>query len=315
MTNSSRIPAALLCLLIPLAAHAQPAAVQAPEGGKAVPGISDEVSTSAASAIPANREIPNVETRDRAHFQADLKDFRPDMRVFTDGAGHYVVEAASFSLVVESRRKYLSNRFFWGDGTTLTQLNGVGFARNPDESYSVRFEEPKLAGTNEEASFDVDSGRGSMRLKCGRHEAKFTELKDTSADAIRMKAAFAPLPLVHQPEYLFKNGAQYIFVNSSKYNPGFDTFRVFVGTPGKMTLHPIAQMAVFTDGQTMLITTRKNETLFVPGEQMAGAPATWERTKKLQTIDLKTFDLAQLGIETASARSPASLSTPCEALK
>ena len=215
-----------------------------------------------------------------------------------------------------------TNLTFYGNMNDLSQQEQKGFG-GTSERYVVSFADPRLKESgNFYAGVDpknIFKENGKYELHCGDKRASYRPLSvEKKAKLLEMvrsgKNKLASLPKDdRKPEYLFKRKGtnQYIYVDAAKYNYSYESFRLFVGEPGKMNESKIENVERYRDGGTTYIKTKDGEELFSPTPFSQDKNPTWNKMYQLERLDPSKFDLKSLGIAGVPA-GEAKLRTPCD---
>lgn len=193
---------------------------------------------------------PRPEPVDVSAFQAQLK-------VLTDGKGHYVV--------YDSRAPY--STMFYGDEKTLVQLRVPGGGRSGTESWNASLWDPRIPHVDGNfAAVDMkDSGR-LYQVTCGKRVTPLTEVGAQPAEKLLATAAFVKPSWDRMPERLLRDDkGSYYLVDRLRTEDRLDRrdFRLFVGPRGKMKQLPLKD--IVDDSEGMIFSTKNGELRLVFG--------------------------------------------------
>jgi hypothetical protein len=208
-----------------------------------------------------------------------------------------------------------NNLSFFGNEENLFQINEIGF-RGSAEAYSLSFKGGTFyAGVEQTKRFKKSS---KYTLVCD-DSAKSVEYKPISTEKVlklqaliqSMEVPLNPLPAnAKRTEYIFKmKDGTIIYVDASKYNYSYETFRMFVGEPGSMKEVKVQAVERRRDGGTTYVRAADGRVLFAPFSNTE--KPTWNGIE-IEAIEKEHFDLGSLGIHGLPSETT-NLQTPCEA--
>lgn len=239
---------------------------------------------------------------------------------FEDNSGHVVIR---FEYSDSDPEFINSNESFFGDSKGLNQLQEAGFSGSTNH-FVLDFPDTRLkdngkfiAGVDEK---DLNKETANYTVVCDGKKATYHRMTPDKVSKLQASIRSGNTPLFslpsndRSPEYLFKRPGQnqYIYVDASKYNYSYESFRMYVGAPKRMNKRMIADVHRLRDGGTTYIKTKDGETLFSPAAFDPSRKPKWNEFP-LERLDPLKFDLASLGIP--GVPSPKStLHTPCDPL-
>ena len=150
----------------------------------------------------------------------DVEGHRADLKVWSDGNGHYIAAESNLGHV------------YYGDGKTF-------FEAAP---YTTGSDGKTATATIRDMRYDDQSQTELMRdrelnlnVTCGKRVTKLTLVEDAKAKAMLGGAAFNRMPHIYKPYALARDTKGiYYFVDRGRYPDNERTFRVFVGPRGNM---------------------------------------------------------------------------------
>lgn len=218
------------------------------------------------------------------------------------------------------------NRTFYGNENGLYQLKGTGFSgRMPIYHFSFFDPSQKEQRGHFYARIDPEDTTketNSNLIVCDNSERDFSLVSEDLKSDLQQEIRDSQIPLNPLPRdarssvYLFKSKTSdlYIYVDASKFNFSYESFRLFVGKLGEMKNLEITNVNRLRDGGTTHINLADGSKLFSPSALTQGKVATWtsrEGTLELEDLSTQSFELETLGIKDVPSKDKL-LKTPCE---
>lgn len=247
--------------------------------------------------------------------------------VWKDSAGRLVIEFEwTFDRDAPNPEFFYHGRAFSGDENGLYQLSSPGYSGSTVH-HALPFKDQRatsvskfLAGVSDEPEGTSPHDTDEYLLVCDATKTPFTRLTADESASLLEKIHSGQIPLnplpdsVRETAYLFKvvGTNEFIYVDQSKYNFSYKTFRMWLGTLNNMQEVKISKVLRASDGGTTYITTEDGRVLFSPTPFEEDKFPTWDVTKKLERIRVRDgFDLKTLGI-TGVPSADVQLHTPCD---
>jgi hypothetical protein len=226
-------------------------------------------------------------------------DVSAEMRVVTDGKGHY--------LAFPSRPK-LHDWLFYGDGKHFWQQRGTSGGAQGDTQWYQAFWEPRVPIADGVASFEFRDGKFSV--SCGKRKAELTLVPPADAKAMLAAAQLHPVRWKHRAHLLARDEAgRYFYVDREREPPDSKAYRLFMGPKGNLKLQKMTN--VVADSQGDIFATKTGSLRLIAGKDDYLWVAAEKKTKLTNVpIDLNApMIYSELGVY---AGEP--LGTPCDDL-
>jgi hypothetical protein len=229
--------------------------------------------------------------------RVDVSSVRGDLKVFDDGAGHYLTLIPFGNLF---------DHFYWGDGKDFWLVPVFGGKMDGDEAFDRVFWDPRIR-QRWQASFYLKDG--VYALLCSERKTLFKPTEPKRAEEILSQAKFHPQRWKRRAYALARDTAgTYYYVDRARTEELTD-FHLFSGPRGG--LKPLRMTNVVSDSAGDVFATKSGELKLVLGKK----EASWVQGKKAKELILLPLeDNAQLIYSDLGVYSGQPLGTPCDLL-
>jgi len=253
--------------------------------------------------------LAGVVAQSDAPQKVDISKVKADLKILTDGKGHYLVYPGS---------EPYGEMSFYGDGKTFHQVPVKGGGRNGDESFDAVFWEPRFARDGAQAFFRWKDGKYSV--ECAGKSTELSLVPDEEAKKMLDGGAFLTRLWLRLPERLLRdeNGTYYFIdryrpANSWRTMGDRRDFRVFVGKRGR--LKQVALKDIVDDSEGMIFSTKTGTLRLIAGKDGEKDSMKWVQGKKELNLinvpldDLRNVQLVYTGLGPYDGKR---LGTPCD---
>ena len=239
------------------------------------------------------------------------------------------IEAETGRLLIRFEEKSMANnrhQLFYGNEDEIFQLENVDSTKvqtNGSEGFKLTFSDSRLKD-NEGHFFEaIDPNDPNMHkitntytVYCPdhTHQSAFTRLTQNQIDKLQAKIRAGviftkPLPAVRELLALFKKrDGTIIYLDGYKYKLAHESYRLFVGKPGKMKQIEDIIVIRQNGGITVKKSGIMSTLLLIPSKDNFISPR-WKGEAGIKPVD-STFDLSTLKIDDRIYR--ANTPTPCD---
>jgi hypothetical protein len=247
-------------------------------------------------AVPSAASAGPAKNPDRV----DISPIKADLKVLSDGRGHFVVVRNGIGAVAD-------DELFYGDGKTFYAQRRYSGGRSGDESFDNTFWEPRVA-SGYQASFGLHDKKWTVQ--CGERTTELKPLPRAEGDKILAEAKFLKARWRRQAYALARdNGGTYYFVDRAREPEQSKDFRVFRGPKGAVKAMKMVNVVNDSEGDIFItkagklrLVLDKHETTWLEGG----------RTIKLTQLDVADNHVliyTDLGVYPGEK-----LGTPCDDL-
>jgi len=229
--------------------------------------------------------------------QVDITPVKHELKVLSDGQGHYFVV----------RQVKMSTHLYYGDGRSFYALRVIGSGSNRGrDRYNAYFWAPRA---DRSGRATLEKADGAWRAKCGKRETIVNELPAPDAQKVLDTAAFYSPLWKHRAYALARNDKGiYYYVDKLRDEFGGHGFRLWVGQRGAMKKQKMIN--IVSDSEGDIFATKKGDLRLILDRK----DATWVRGKKRSHLTYVPVGrnvymiYAQLGVYIQR------LGTPCDDL-
>ncbi|HEY3451351.1 MAG TPA: hypothetical protein VGK67_33645 [Myxococcales bacterium] len=230
-----------------------------------------------------------------------------DLKVVTDGAGHYLAFPPKFASP--------GARCYSGDGKAFHAMRAVGGGSDPKTGvFSHVLWDPRFRDSSGlDASFD-HPGPGKYSLSCGKKVIEFKELAPAEAKELVKGAKFFEQRWRRKSHLLARDDeGRYLYVDEGREPvAGRRDFHFFMGTKGKMQAVELTDVVSDPTGEIFTTSAGRLKRSLSDGD---GRRAEWiEGQKRTQVRLLALENEAQLIYTALGVYAGERLGLPCDAL-
>jgi hypothetical protein len=230
----------------------------------------------------------------------DVSKYKDDLRVLTDGKGHYFA-VIPFTIGDDEESGYL----FYGDGKTFWAQRRISGGRNGDESFDSTFWEPRV-NAGYKASFGMHQKKWTIQC-----DERVTEVQPVEVGEGRKLVAAAKFmkPRWKRRAYALArdNEGTYYYVDRAREPENSQDFRVFRGPKGALKAQQMVNVVNDSEGDIFITKAGKLRLVLDKHETVWLTGATQVKLTPIPIEDNHVLIYTNLGVYSGEK-----LGTPCD---
>lgn len=226
----------------------------------------------------------------------DVDAHRPNLKVWSDGKGHYIAAEPNFEHV------------YYGDGKTF--FDSTPFSTSSDGKIATATLRDMRYDRQNQTELTRDRDM-NLSVTCGKRTSKLTPVEDDKAKSMLGAAAFNRMPHSYKPYVLARDTkGTYYFVDRGRYPDNERSFRVFIGPRGNMKEQKLSNIVHDSAGD--IFATPTGDLRLVTGDPTFSEWVKADKHTKL--LDIPIEDNVPMIYTELGPYKTVRLGTPCDDL-